>query len=148
MMVIECAAEMEIPIAHPDVAAYQCAMTDEGVVVAVVLRPVYGRNERQRVLREVAQSVRQYLSLGLADGFGRAAVSVKDRRKKVILDEERDSSLRSNADNAPSEHCAVDGAERLPVYVCADVHIYQEILHKHTIDIDEIKGRTSCFCLE
>lgn len=44
-------------IHHPLVAASQCAATKDGVVVSVILNPVYGRTARMQVLKEVAEEV-------------------------------------------------------------------------------------------
>ena len=114
MIVIECAVETRIPVSHPDVAEYQCAVYDGGVVVAVMLRPVYGRSERTRVLREVAYAVRRYLSLS------GGAVSVP----------------YGSADLS----C-------VPVYVLADVDVYQAILHGEILDLPRLATRPGCYVL-
>jgi hypothetical protein len=50
-----------ITICHKDVATYRVGIRQGDIIVAVMLRPIYGRNERLRVLGEVADEVaRQY----------------------------------------------------------------------------------------
>ena len=46
-----------VAVAHPDVAACQCFVAPHYAVAAVMLRPLYGRQDRRRVLAEVARMV-------------------------------------------------------------------------------------------
>ena len=116
-MMIECAMLEKVPIEHPAVAGSEVSITEEGVVVAVMLRPLYGRSARQKVLYEVAESVRRYLDMVARDSRNRAAA---------------------------------DGAEvgEKPIYVCADVDVYQAILHDTPLDVSSIASRAGCYKLE
>lgn len=49
-----------IILSHPDVLVWQSLRVSDGLVVAVMLRPLYGRTARMQVLAEVAESVRGY----------------------------------------------------------------------------------------
>ena len=114
---IECAMLEKVPIEHPNVAGSEVSITEGGVVVAVMLRPLYGRSARQKVLAEVAESVRRYLDLAARDSRSRAS----------------------------------EGKENLsetPIYVCADVDVYQAILHDAPLDVDSIAARNGCYKLE
>lgn len=85
------------PISHPMVACSMSSADDAGMVVAVMLRPVYGREARNAVLGEVAAEVRRNY----------------------------------------------DG----PVYVCADVDVYQRIARGGVVHPREMRGRAGCYYL-
>ena len=108
MMVIASVPAESMIVAHPLVTDSEVAVTAEGVVVAVILRPTYGRSERRKVLAEVAQSVRNFLA---ANESG-------------------------------------EGVGETPVYVCADVDVYQAILHGAPLDVAQIASRTGCYVLQ
>jgi len=116
-MVIESAMLEKVPIEHPSVAGSEVCVTEDGVVVAVMLRPLYGRSVRQRVLAEVAESVRRYLDMVARDS--------RNRKGEDGLD--------------------VCGK---PIYVCADVDVYQAILHDAPLDVKSIASRAGCYKLE
>ena len=115
-MVIESAMLEKVPIEHPAVAGSEVCVTEEGVVVAVMLRPLYGRSARQKVLYEVAETVRRYLDMVA-----------------------RDSRNRNGE--------GLDVSEK-PIYVCADVDVYQAILHDAPLDVKSIGERAGCYRLE
>ena len=116
-MMIECAMLEKVPIEHPAVAGSEVSITEDGVVVAVMLRPLYGRSARQKVLGEVAESVRRYLDVVSRDSRNRAAADTLDVGEK-------------------------------PIYVCADVDVYQAILHDAPLDVKSIGERAGCYRLE
>ena len=116
-MMIECAMLEKVPIEHPMVAASEVCVTEGGVLVAVMLRPLYGRVARQKVLSEVAESVRRYLA-----ALSRGGRETFFEGGRTPLD--------------------------APVYVCADVDVYQAILHDAPLDLSAIASRAGCYKLQ
>ncbi len=101
MVNVQIAEAYPIYVNHPSVDCYQSQADASAVVVAVMLRPVFGRSERMRVLSEVAKEVAD------ATPYGRA----------------------------------------VPIYVVADVDVYQSILHGVAVEPHTLAARSGCYVL-